>query len=45
MLELLADPAYRHVLLNHLPVTGLAVSFVVLASGAAQLLCSPAPAP
>ncbi|MCH2173906.1 hypothetical protein MK489_24260 [Myxococcota bacterium] len=30
MLELLEDPAYRHVLFNHLPVTGLAVAWVVL---------------
>ena len=30
VLELLEDPAYRHVLLNHLPVTGLAVSWIVL---------------
>ncbi len=30
-LELLDDPAYRHVLLNHLPITGLAVAWLVLA--------------
>lgn len=30
MLQLLEDPAYRHVLLNHIPVTGLAVAWVVL---------------
>ena len=33
ILELLEDPAYRHVLLNHLPVTGLAMSWIVLAWG------------
>lgn len=33
MLELLEDPAYRHVLLNHLPVTGLAVAWIVLLCG------------
>ena len=33
VLELLEDPAYRHILLNHLPVTGLAMSWVVLAWG------------
>ena len=30
VLELLEDPAYRHVLLNHLPVSGLAVAWLVL---------------
>ena len=30
MLELLEEPAYRHVLANHLPVTGLAVAWVFL---------------
>ncbi len=30
-LELLEDPAYRHVLLNHLPSTGLAIAWLVLA--------------
>ncbi len=35
LFELLEDPAYRHILLNHLPVTGLAVALVVLAIGAA----------
>lgn len=30
MFELLQDPAYRHVLMNHLPITGLAVAWVVL---------------
>ncbi len=34
MFELLEDPAYRHILLNHLPITGLAISTVVLAIGA-----------
>ena len=29
--ELLDDPAYRHVLLNHLPITGLGVAWLVLA--------------
>ncbi len=35
MIELLEDPAYRHILLNHLPVTGLAIALLVLATGAA----------
>ncbi|MBW2363246.1 MAG: hypothetical protein JRG84_20305 [Deltaproteobacteria bacterium] len=30
MIELLEDPAYRHILINHLPVTGLAVAWLVL---------------
>ena len=30
MLELLEDPAYRHILINHLPVTGLAVAWITL---------------
>ena len=30
LIELVEDPAYRHVLLNHLPVVGLAVAWVVL---------------
>ena len=30
---LFEDPAYRHVLLNHLPITGLAVAACVLAFG------------
>ena len=34
MLELIDEPTYRHVLLNHLPVTGLAISLVVLLTGA-----------
>ena len=29
--EVVENPAYRHVLLNHLPITGLAVSASVLA--------------
>ena len=29
--EMLEDPAYRHVLLNHLPIVGLAVAWLVLA--------------
>lgn len=33
MLELMSDPAYRHVLLNHLPVTGLVVAWLVLLTG------------
>ncbi len=33
MTELLSDPAYRHVLLNHFPVIGLAMAFVVLVIG------------
>ena len=34
-LDLLADPAYRHMLLNHVPVIGLAVALLVLATGLA----------
>ncbi|MCZ6855149.1 MAG: hypothetical protein O7G86_14665 [Gammaproteobacteria bacterium] len=34
MTELLSDPAYRHVLLNHIPVIGLIIAFVVLIIGA-----------
>ena len=30
LLELFEDPAYRHVLVNHLPVTGLAFAWLVL---------------
>jgi hypothetical protein len=30
VLELLEDPAYRHVLLNHMPSTGLGISWLVL---------------
>lgn len=33
MPELLEDPAYRHVLLNHVPVTGLATAWIVLLIG------------
>ncbi len=32
-LDLLTDPAYRHVLFNHVPVVGLAVALLVLACG------------
>ena len=35
MLELLEDPAYRHVLLNHLPLTGLAVAWIGLVGAVA----------
>lgn len=28
--ELLEDPAYRHILLNHLPITGLGLGWLVL---------------
>ena len=31
--EFLRDPAYRHVVLNHLPITGLLVAWVVLLIG------------
>lgn len=31
LVELLEDPAYRHVLLNHLPIVGLGVAWIVLA--------------
>ena len=34
MTELLSDPAYRHVLLNHFPVIGLSIAFAVLVIGA-----------
>ena len=33
MIELLDDPAYLHVLLNHFPVIGLTMAFVVLVIG------------
>jgi hypothetical protein len=33
MLASLEDPAYRHILLNHLPVTGLGVAWLVLLWG------------
>ncbi|MBK6512508.1 MAG: hypothetical protein IPG06_25725 [Haliea sp.] len=29
----LGDPAYRHVLLNHVPIIGLFVAFLVLSTG------------
>jgi hypothetical protein len=32
-IDLLQDPAYRHMLLNHIPVIGLIMAFVVLAAG------------
>lgn len=32
-IDLLADPAYRHMLLNHLPIVGLAVALLVLLIG------------
>ena len=32
-MDLLADPAYRHVLLNHIPVIGLMIAWLVLATG------------
>ncbi len=35
MFELMEDPAYRHVLMNHVPVTGLALAWVVLVVGLA----------
>ena len=31
LIELLESPAYRHVLLNHLPLTGLGLAWIVLA--------------
>jgi hypothetical protein len=34
MIELLDDPAYRHILMNHLPVTGLSMALAVLVIGA-----------
>ena len=33
LIELLESPAYRHLLLNHLPVTGLGVAWIVLLWG------------
>lgn len=33
MIDLLQDPAYRHMLLNHVPIIGLFTAFVVLATG------------
>jgi hypothetical protein len=35
VIELLEDPAYRHMLLNHVPVIGLATAAAVLACGMA----------
>lgn len=35
-LDLLADPAYRHMLLNHLPIVGLAIALLVLLIGLAS---------
>ena len=32
-LDLLADPAYRHMLLNHVPIIGLAMALLVLLIG------------
>lgn len=32
-IDLLQDPAYRHMLLNHVPIIGLFVALVVLATG------------
>lgn len=34
-LDLLGDPAYRHLLLNHVPIIGLFVSLLVLLAGLA----------
>lgn len=31
--DLLGDPAYRHLLLNHVPIIGLIVAFLVLSTG------------
>jgi hypothetical protein len=33
LMDLLQDPAYRHMLLNHIPVIGLIIAFVILATG------------
>lgn len=33
VIDLLGDPAYRHILLNHLPIVGLAVSLLALLAG------------
>lgn len=33
MIDLLQDPAYRHMLLNHVPIIGLLMAFVVLVTG------------
>lgn len=34
-IDLLGDPAYRHMLLNHIPIIGLFVALVVLVTGLA----------
>jgi hypothetical protein len=34
-IDLLGDPAYRHLLLNHIPVIGLLIAFAVLCTGLA----------
>jgi len=34
-IDLLGDPAYRHLLLNHIPIVGLFVALVVLLTGIA----------
>lgn len=34
-LDLLGDPAYRHLLLNHIPIIGLAVALAALCAGLA----------
>jgi hypothetical protein len=35
LMDLLGDPAYRHMLLNHIPVIGLFIALVVLITGLA----------
>ena len=32
-MDLMADPAYRHVLLNHIPIIGLIIAWLILAVG------------
>jgi hypothetical protein len=32
-IDLLGDPAYRHMLLNHVPIIGLLVAFLVVSTG------------
>ena len=34
-IDLLNEPAYRHMLINHVPIVGLFVAFVVLIAGLA----------
>lgn len=34
-IDLLGDPAYRHMLLNHIPIIGLFIAWVVLVTGLA----------